>query len=185
MTESVAYASAAELKKAFAKKKLSPVEVVKASLDRAQSLEPTLNSFVTLTPELALDAAKKAEAAIMRGENTGLLQGLPISIKDVIPVKGVKFTTGSKALADNVAQINAPVAERVMAAGACIIGKTTTSEFGAKAVGDSPLTGATRNPWNVAKTSEVVAGATASVAAGSRRSALPRTAAVPCEFRVR
>jgi aspartyl-tRNA(Asn)/glutamyl-tRNA(Gln) amidotransferase subunit A len=167
MSGSVAYASAFELKKAITKKQLSPVEVVQASLDRAQALEPKLNSFVTLTPELALDAAKKAETAIMRGDNPGLLHGLPISIKDVIPVKGVRFTTGSKALANNIAQINAPVAERMMAAGACIIGKTTSSEFGAKAVGDSPLTGATRNPWNLAKTSGgSSAGATASVAAG-------------------
>ena len=167
MKASTAYASAFELKKAFAKKQLSPVEVVQASLDRAQALEPKLNSFVTLTPELALDAAKKAESAIMRGENTGLLQGLPISIKDVIPVKGVRFTTGSKAMANNIAQINGPVVERMMSAGACIIGKTTTSEFGAKAVGDSPLSGATRNPWNLAKTSGgSSAGATASVAAG-------------------
>ena len=167
MKASTAYASAFELKKAFAKKQLSPVEVVQASLDRAQALEPKLNSFVTLTPELALDAAKKAESAIMRGENTGLLQGLPISIKDVIPVKGVRFTTGSKAMANNIAQINGPVVERMMSAGACIIGKTTTSEFGAKAVGDSPLSGATRNPWNLTKTSGgSSAGATASVAAG-------------------
>ena len=97
--------------------------------------QPKLNSFVTLTPELALDAAKKAETAIMRGENIGLLQGLPISIKDLIPVKGVRYTMGSKAMANNIAQINAPVAERVVAAGGCIIGKTTSSEFGAKAVG--------------------------------------------------
>src|SRR5262249_41238628 len=136
MTGSVAYASAFDLKKAFTKKDLSPVEAVKASLERAQSLEPKLNSFVTLTPELALDAAKKAETAIMRGANIGLLQGLPISIKDLMPVKGVRFTMGSKAMANNIAQINAPVAERVIAAGGCIIGKTTSSEFGAKAVGE-------------------------------------------------
>jgi Asp-tRNA(Asn)/Glu-tRNA(Gln) amidotransferase A subunit family amidase len=167
MSRPVAYASAIDLKNAFAKKQLSPVEVVKASLDRAESLELKLRSFVTLTPELALDAAKKAESAIIRGENAGLLLGLPISIKDVIPVKGVRFTTGSKAMADNIAQISAPVVERVIAAGACIIGKTTTSEFGAKAVGDCPLTGATRNPWNVSKTSGgSSAGATASVASG-------------------
>lgn len=167
MNASTAYSTASELKKAFAKKQLSPVEVVQASIDRAKSLEPKLNSFVTLTPELALDAAKKAESAMMRGEYSGLLQGLPISIKDVIPVKGVRFTIGSKAMADNIAQINGPVVERMMAAGACIIGKTTSSEFGAKAVGDSPLTGATHNPWNLAKTSGgSSAGATASVAAG-------------------
>lgn len=152
MSSSVAYASAFELKRALRKKEISPVELVQAALARAKSLEPALNCFVALTPELALAAAKKAEAEIMRGENGGVLHGLPLSIKDVIPVKGVKFTTGSKAMADNVAQIDAAVVERVVAAGACIIGKTTTSEFGAKAVGNSPLTGATRNPWNTAKT---------------------------------
>ena len=167
MALSVAYASAFELKSAIAKKEISPVEIVRASLARAEQLEPTLNSFVTLTPDLALEAAKTAEAAVMRGENRGLLQGLPISVKDVIPVKGVRLTFGSKTLADNVAHIDAPVVERIVAAGACIIGKTTTSEFGAKAVGDSPLSGATRNPWNIAKTpGGSSAGATASVASG-------------------
>src|SRR6516164_5713853 len=167
MTATVAYKSAFELKAAIKKKEISPVEVVQASLDRAQALEPKINSFVTLTPELALAAAKNAEAEIMRGESGGPLQGIPISIKDVIPVKGVKFTTGSKVMADNIAAINAPVVERVMAAGGCIIGKTTTSEFGAKAVGDSPLTGVTRNPWDLEKTSGgSSAGATATVAAG-------------------
>ena len=187
MTSSVAYASAFDLKEALRKKEISPVELVQASLARAESLQPTLNSFVTLTPDLALAAARKAEAEIMRGEKGGVLQGLPLSIKDVIPVKGVKFTTGSKTMADNVAQIDAPVVERVVAAGACIIGKTTTSEFGAKAVGDSPLTGATRNPWNTAKTAGgSSAGATASVAAGITPFSIATdgggSVRIPCSF---
>ena len=187
MSSSVAYASAFELKRALRKKEISPVELVQAALARAESLEPALNCFVALTPELALAAAKKAEAEIMRGENGGVLHGLPLSIKDVIPVKGVKFTTGSKAMADNVAQIDAAVVERVVAAGACIIGKTTTSEFGAKAVGDSPLTGATRNPWNTAKTAGgSSAGATASVAAGVTPFSIATdgggSVRIPCSF---
>jgi Asp-tRNA(Asn)/Glu-tRNA(Gln) amidotransferase A subunit family amidase len=187
MTGAVAYASAFELKTAIKKKQISPVEVVQASLDRAEVLEPKLNSFVTLTPDLALAAAKKVEAEIMRGEGAGLLQGLPISIKDAIPVKGVKFTTGSKAMANNIAAINAPVVERVIAAGGCIIGKTTMSEFGAKAVGDSPLTGATRNPWDLDKTSGgSSAGATASVAAGVTPFSIATdgggSVRIPCSF---
>jgi Asp-tRNA(Asn)/Glu-tRNA(Gln) amidotransferase A subunit family amidase len=187
MTGAVAYKSAFELKTAIKKKEISPLEVVQASLERAEALEPKINAFVTLSADLALAAAKKAEAEIMRGETGGLLGGLPISIKDVIPVKGVKFTTGSKVMADNIAAINAPVIERVMAAGGCIIGKTTTSEFGAKAVGDSPLTGVTRNPWNLEKTSGgSSAGATASVAAGITPFSIATdgggSVRIPCSF---
>ncbi|MGD9764619.1 MAG: amidase [Candidatus Binatia bacterium] len=163
----LSYATALELKDAIATKKLSPVELVKASLARLDELEPKLNCFVTVTPELALEAARAAEKAVMSGRPLGALHGLPISVKDVLPVQGVRLTTGSKAFADTVAQIDAPVVERLKAAGACIVGKTTTPEFGAKAVGTSPLTGATRNPWNTAMGSGgSSAGAAASVAAG-------------------
>lgn len=167
MVIDVAYAGALELKKAIAKRKISPVEVVEASLDRLAAVEPRLNSFVTITAEIALAAARAAEAKVMKRKKLGPLEGLPISVKDVIPVKGIKLTTGSRAMADNIAAIDAPVVERIKAAGACIVGKTTASEFGCKAVGNSPLTGATRNPWNLAKTSGgSSAGAVASVAAG-------------------
>jgi len=164
---SVAYASALELKHAIAKKRVSPVELVQAALDHQAKVEPKINAFVTVTAEMALEAAKAAEIKIMKNEKLGALEGLPISVKDVIPVKGVRLTSGSRAMADTVAAIDAPVVERLKAAGACIVGKTTASEFGCKAVGDSPLTGVTRNPWNLRKTSGgSSAGAAASVAAG-------------------
>ncbi|MSP51102.1 MAG: amidase [Alphaproteobacteria bacterium] len=167
MADNVTYTSALALKGALERKEISPVEIVRASLDRLAATEPKLNSFVTVTAELALDAARAAEDRIMKKEKRGLLDGLPISVKDVIPVKGVKLTTGSRAMAENIAAIDAPVVERIKAAGACIVGKTTASEFGCKAVGDSPLTGITRNPWNTAKTSGgSSAGAVSSVAAG-------------------
>jgi aspartyl-tRNA(Asn)/glutamyl-tRNA(Gln) amidotransferase subunit A len=103
----------------------------------------------------------------MAGHHLGPLHGLPISIKDLIAVRDLSFTFGSRALADNVATTDAPSVERIRAAGACIIGKSTTSEFGCKAVGDSPLTGITRNPWSLDKTpGGSSAGAAASVAAG-------------------
>ena len=167
MKHDLDYMSALDLRDAIARKDISPVEVVQRSLMRMEETEPKLNAFTTRTPELALDAARRAEQAVVRGAPLGLLHGLPISIKDLIAVKDVRLTFGSKTAAKNVSPMDAPSVERVKAEGACIIGKTTTSEFGAKAVGDSPLTGITRNPWNLDKTpGGSSAGAAASVAAG-------------------
>jgi Asp-tRNA(Asn)/Glu-tRNA(Gln) amidotransferase A subunit family amidase len=167
MSDGIHYKTALELKEMIAKKKVSPVEVVKQSLKRMETLEPKLNCMVTPTPELALDAAKKAETAVMKGEKLGLLHGLPISVKDLIAVGGVRCAFGSRATATNVAAVDAPSVERVKAQGACIIGKTTTSEFGCKAVGDSPLTGITPNAWNLKKTpGGSSCGAASSIAAG-------------------
>ena len=140
---------------------------MQATLARAERFDPKLNCFATYTPELALEAAKKAEQDLMAGNAIGPLHGLPISVKDLIAVKDLRLTFGSRANANNVAAVDAPSVERVRAAGACIIGKTTTSEFGCKAVGDSPLTGITRNPWDTTKTpGGSSCGAAASVAAG-------------------
>src|SRR4029453_9469006 len=111
--------------------------------------------------------AKQAEAAVIRGDALGLLHGVPFSAKDLMAVKGERFAFGSRWLAHNRAVASAPPGERARKAGGILIGKTTTSEFGCKAVGDSPLTGITRNPWNTGKTpGGSSAGAAASVAAG-------------------
>jgi aspartyl-tRNA(Asn)/glutamyl-tRNA(Gln) amidotransferase subunit A len=127
-----------------------------------------LNCFVTQTPETALEAARRAEAAIMRGDAPlGLLHGLPVSVKDLITMGGVRCSFGSRSAAENIAAADAPSVERLRAQGACILGKTTTSEYGCKVVGDSPLTGITRNPWNRDKTpGGSSCGAAASIAAG-------------------
>ncbi|MDD2918483.1 amidase [Rhodoferax sp.] len=162
-----AFKSALELSRAIASRQLSPVALMHATLAQAERLDPGLNCFATYAPEQALAAAKRAEQAVMSGQPIGPLHGLPISVKDLIAVKDLPFSSGSRAMAGNVASVNAPSVERILAAGACIIGKTTTSEFGCKAVGDSPLTGITRNPWDTRKTpGGSSAGAAASVAAG-------------------
>ncbi|GGG03957.1 amidase [Paenibacillus abyssi] len=162
-----AFKSALELRNGLLKKEFSAVEVVSASIEAMERTEPVLNAFVTRTPELALEAARACDMAQANNEPLGPLHGLPISIKDLIPVGGVRHTSGSLITKDNIAEFDAPVVERLRKAGACIIGKTTTSEFGCKAVGDSPLTGITRNPWNTGKTTGgSSAGAAASVAAG-------------------
>lgn len=161
------FMSAIELRDAIASKRVSPVEVVRHALDRMDALEPRLNCFVTRTPESALAAARQVERAIMAGEPIGALAGLPISVKDLIAIGGVRQTFGSRVMADNIAATDAPSVARLKAAGAAIIGTTTTSEFGCKTVGDSPLTGITRNPWDPSKTpGGSSCGAAASVAAG-------------------
>ena len=171
MNNDFAFKSALELSRAVASRQVSPVELMQATLARVERLNPGLNCFAAYAPEQALEAAKQAEHALMAGKPLGRLlgrlHGLPISVKDLIAVKDLKFSFGSRVMADNVATADAPSVERIRAAGACIIGKTTTSEFGCKAVGDSPLAGITRNPWDTTKTpGGSSAGAAASVAAG-------------------
>lgn len=166
-SSSFAYTSAIDLLNAFKTRAVSPVEVMQDCLSRMQQLEPLLNCFVIATPEAAFEAARQAERAIMAGEPLGALHGIPISVKDLIAVGGVKQTFGSRTLSNNVAATDAPSVERIKAAGACIIGKTTTTEFGCKGGGPSPLSGVTRNPWDLSKTPGGSSlGAASSVAAG-------------------
>jgi len=161
------FKTALELSRAVGARQVSPVELMQACLARVERLDPRLNCFATYAPELAMAAARRAEQVVMAGHHLGPLHGLPISVKDLIAVKDLRLTFGSRAMADSVATTDAPSVERIRAAGACIIGKSTTSEFGCKAVGDSPLTGITRNPWSLDKTpGGSSAGAAASVAAG-------------------
>lgn len=167
MSDDLSFTSALELKERILKKDVSPVEVTESAIRRLHAVEPAINSFVTPTEDIALEAARAAEQAVMKDDEPGLLHGLPVSVKDLITMGGVKCCFGSHSMADNVAEADAPSVERLKAHGACILGKTTTSEYGCKAVGDCPLTGITRNPWNTNKTpGGSSAGAAASVAAG-------------------
>ena len=134
---SFAYMTASELKGLLAARDISPVELVEDTLSRQEALEPKINAFVTRTPEIALEAARVAERAIAAGE-AGAIAGLPTSVKDLVAMAGVPWTFGSRPFADNVVDFDAPAVERVRAAGGCIVGKSTTSEFGCKAVCDSP-----------------------------------------------
>jgi aspartyl-tRNA(Asn)/glutamyl-tRNA(Gln) amidotransferase subunit A len=159
--------SAMEMRQRIAAKEISPLDLTRRALAKAEATQSTLNAFYTLMPEQALAAARAAEDAVMNGAPLGAIHGIPFSVKDLIAVKGVGYASGSRTMADNVATVDAPSVERAKAAGGILIGKTTTSEFGCKPVGDSPLTGITRNPWNLAKTpGGSSAGAAASVAAG-------------------
>jgi Asp-tRNA(Asn)/Glu-tRNA(Gln) amidotransferase A subunit family amidase len=167
------FMSAYEMAELIRRRQASPVEIMAACLDRVQSLEPELNAFVTLTPELAMTEARRCEELLMSGADLGPLHGVPMSVKDLIAVRDVRQTFGSRTMQDNIADSDAPAVERIKSAGACVIGKTTTTEFGCKPSSDSPLSGITRNPWNTAKTTGgSSAGAAASVAVGAYPAAL-------------
>ena len=148
----LAYLSIADLSRRLAARELSPVEVTRAALERCERLEPLLNAFITLLPESALDAARQAEAEIQRGEHRGPLHGVPLGIKDLFWIRGVRTTAASKILADFVPREDAAVVERLRAAGAIILGKTNMVEL---AYGPTdyyqPEYGPTRNPWDLGR----------------------------------
>ena len=141
------------LREKIAAKELSPVELTKAVLARAEKLQPVLNCFITLVPEMAMTAAHQAEDAVMQGAPLGLLHGIPFAAKDLVNTAGVRTTFGSLHHDDNVPKEDAVCAARVKAAGAILFGKTTTPEFGHKALTDAPLFGRTRNAWSAEHTS--------------------------------
>lgn len=165
--EDLCFTPATQLAAMIRSKTVSPVEVVRAVLDRIERTNPALNAFCTVTPEPALAAARDAEQAVVRGGALGPLHGVPFSIKDLALTRGVRSMFGSHIFAQRVPDEDAPYVGRLRAAGGILVGKTTTPEFGWKALGDSPLTGITRNPWNPAMTTGgSSAGAGAAAAAG-------------------
>ena len=159
--------SALEITALVRSKQISPVEFAERALTRIESLNPQLNAFCLVAPDTARRAAREAEIAVMKGEPLGLLHGVPVSIKDVIFTRGLRTTGGSRLFADVVPEEDAVAVGRLRAAGAVIVGKTNTSEFGHKAVTECPLSVSRRNPWNLRLTpGGSSGGAAAAVAAG-------------------
>jgi aspartyl-tRNA(Asn)/glutamyl-tRNA(Gln) amidotransferase subunit A len=163
----LAYTSAVALAELVSRKAISPVELTEAALDRIEQSQTTLNAFITICAEEARAAAWEAEAAVMLGDPLGPLHGVPFAVKDLVNTAGVRTTFGSVALADNVPAADSPSVARLKAAGAILIGKTTTPEFGHKCFTEAPLFGRTANPWDLSRTcGGSSGGAAAAVAAG-------------------
>ena len=148
----LAYSSASDLIKLIAAKQVSPVELTELYYQRIDSLDPQLNSFLLLTRDQAIQTAKAAEEAVMRGDELGPLHGLPISIKDTHMTKGVTTTFGSLLFKDRVPERDAAIVERIKDAGAIVLGKTNTSEFALIGICDNRLGDSGRNPWNTGYT---------------------------------
>src|SRR5580765_112846 len=159
--------SAADLIDLYRTRRASPVEVTSAILQRIETLNPVLNAFCFVAPD-ALDQARRSESRWMRGAAQGALDGVPVSIKDLLLTAGWPTRRGSKTVDPAGPWLDeAPAVSRLRESGAVLLGKTTTPEFGWKGVTDSPLTGITRNPWNTAKTpGGSSGGGAAAVAAG-------------------
>ena len=140
--------SATELAGLIESKQVSPVDAVEAYLERIEQVDPALNSYITVTPEEARQAARQAEAEISRGEYRGVLHGIPVAVKDQIHTRGIRTTDASKIRADFIPTEDATVVTNLRNAGAVLLGKLNMSEF---ALGDpvSSAFGAAHNPWDL------------------------------------
>jgi amidase len=148
--EALTRKSATELAAMIRARAISPRELLDAHLAVIERANPKLNAVVTLAADHARDAAQQAESAMMRGEELGLLHGLPIAIKDTTRTAGIRTTFGSPLFADHVPEEDAEVVRRLKAAGAVVTAKTNTPEFATGANTVNEVFGATRNPWNPA-----------------------------------
>jgi aspartyl-tRNA(Asn)/glutamyl-tRNA(Gln) amidotransferase subunit A len=131
----------------FARQRLTPVDVLQAVTERVARLNPALNAFVVMNPK-ALDAAGESAMRWRSGRPIGPLDGVPVTVKDLVDLAGFPTRRGSRTTPAEPVPDDAPLVTSLKAAGAVILGKTTTTEFGWKSPGDCPLTGITRNPWN-------------------------------------
>ncbi|MQA84599.1 MAG: amidase [Streptosporangiales bacterium] len=153
MSDDIAFRTATDLVAAYSRGELSPVEATRAVLDRIERLNPAVNAFCLVDAERAAQGARDAERRWHRGQPSGLLDGVPVSIKDVFLTLGWPTLRGSRAIdPDQPWQEDAPAVARLREQGAVLVGKTTTPEIGWKGVTDSPLTGVTRNPWETGRT---------------------------------
>jgi aspartyl-tRNA(Asn)/glutamyl-tRNA(Gln) amidotransferase subunit A len=159
--------SACDLASAICTRRISPVELMRETLERIERSQPILNAFITVAAEQAMDAAREAEAAVMRGDALGPLHGLPVAVKDLVPTAGIRTTWGSLIFKDHIPDRDAEVVARLKRAGAIVVGKTTTPEFGQQCLTQAPLFGRTRNAWRADRAAGGSSGGSAvAVAAG-------------------
>jgi len=146
------FLTAVELAQRIRTRDLSCVEVMEAHLRQIERVNPQVNAIVTLAPEQALAQARAADAALRRSDAVGPLHGLPVAHKDLVQTKGMRTTSGSPIYADFVPDVDDLIVTRIRKAGAILIGKTNTPEFGAGSQTFNPVFGATRNPYDCTKT---------------------------------
>jgi amidase len=161
----LSFTPAVELARLYARRTVSPLEVLQAALARIDTVNPQVNAFVTLTRDQAVREARRATAALRRGKNLPPLFGVPVGIKDVTETKGILTTFGSTLFKGHVPEVDAVVVERLRAAGAIVLGKTNTPEFAFGPNTVNAVFGATRNPWNLARTAGGSSGGSAAALA--------------------
>ena len=141
-----------KLRELIGAKSISPVELMESHLRRADALDPKLGIFITRISDMAMDAAREAEAKVMRGDSLGPLHGVPVPVKDTEPMSGVIWTHGSLTYKDDIANFDSLPLSRLKAAGAIITGKTNTPENGFAGTTENRLGPPARNPWDPMKT---------------------------------
>jgi amidase len=151
-TSDLCFLSAREMASLIRAKKLSAREALRIHLDHIARVNPKVNAIVTLVPEFAQDAARRADEAQARGAALGPLHGLPIAHKDLVETKGIRTTQGSPIFKDHISTENDLLVDRIQQAGAITFGKTNTPEFGAGSQTFNTVFGATRNPYDLSKT---------------------------------
>jgi aspartyl-tRNA(Asn)/glutamyl-tRNA(Gln) amidotransferase subunit A len=167
VTTDLTQASAAELAKLYGKGKASPLDAMMAVLKRVETVNPRLNALCLVDSDAALAAAKASERRWKKGKPLSPLDGVPVSIKELVRVKGWPVRMGSRLTEAAPAEADAPAVARLREAGAIVFAQSTSSEYGHKGVTDSPLHGITCNPWNMGRTpGGSSGGAAAAVAAG-------------------
>lgn len=179
--------TAAELSRLYRKGKASPVEAMKAVLARVEKVNPVINALCHVDGPAALQAARASEKRWKNGEPLSALDGVPVSIKELVRVKGWPASMGSKLTDKSPADADAPAVARLREAGAVVFAQSTSPEYGHKGITDSPLHGITRNPWNVERTpGGSSGGASAAVAAGLGPIAVGTdgggSVRIPCSF---
>jgi aspartyl-tRNA(Asn)/glutamyl-tRNA(Gln) amidotransferase subunit A len=167
-SKDLCYFSAGELSRLIKKRKVSPVDVVKAHLARVEALEPALNSFITFLPEQALEEASKAEQEIQSGHYRGPLHGIPMGLKDLLYVKGVRNTSGSKIFDDFIPDYDSTLTLKLREAGAILLGKLNLHQFAYGPTGENPDYGNMHNPWDRERIPGGSSGGSASAAASGQ-----------------
>ncbi|WP_405859914.1 amidase [Streptomyces sp. NBC_01515] len=166
MTTELTELTAVELLDGYRRREFSPVDATRATLDRAEEIQPVVNAFVRLDADGALASAAESAERWRRGEPAGLLDGVPVTVKDILLQRGTPTLRGSKTIAEQGGwDEDAPSVARLREHGAVFIGKTTTPEFGWKGVTDSPLSGITRNPHDPSRTAGGSSGGSAAAVA--------------------
>jgi len=145
------FKTATELARMIRDKSISAVELLEAHTQQIEKVNPIVNAIVTHVPEIAMETAKEADAQLARGEDIGVLHGLPIAHKDLAETKGIRTTSGSPVFKNHVPDVDALIIERLKQAGCVTIGKTNVPEFGAGSHTFNPVFGATLNPYDTTK----------------------------------
>jgi len=163
--EDICFMSAIEMREKIITQELTSLEITETIIERINKINPIINAYCTPTFDLAREMATEADKRVKNGEKVGLLNGIPTSIKDLNNVKGVRTTFGSKIYENFIPEEDSVVTSRLRNEGCVILGKTNTPEFGFKAVTDNLIFGASKNPWNLGRTTGGSSGGAAGAAA--------------------